>query len=212
MKKIFIIFSLLLLPFWATAQWSVQINAGAGPGYEDAREIHQIVSSRAEYSMGSIVYPGFSFQAGMNVHYFISTRIGVGTGLAYQYTQAKDDDYLELGLPTAPKKRHVSSIKIPFVLLWSPGSRSHHSLFGFGLDANISLMSYKHWDSYTTDDYLPFFSSLLIEYSYRLRKRFSMGILINRDINWYSRTTHYDVGVGNGGNNNTENIMFYKFW
>lgn len=210
MKKSIIIFVLLFSPFLASAQWSLRITAGAGPAIETAREVDQIVNSRAEYSMVSYGFTGYSFQAGMDLQYFISSQIGLGTGLAYQYSQVKDDDYLELGLPNAPKKRHLSSIKIPFALLWSSGSRSHHSLFSFGLDANISLMSYKYWDSSTTDYYLPFFSSLLVEYSYRLGTRFSMGILINRDINWYSRTTHYNIGIGNGGNTKVANIMFYK--
>ncbi len=38
MKKSILLFSLLWLPFWVTAQWSVRAFAGGGPALETAYE------------------------------------------------------------------------------------------------------------------------------------------------------------------------------
>ncbi|MBE0651624.1 MAG: hypothetical protein IH595_12400 [Bacteroidales bacterium] len=209
MRRSFTIFILLLFPFWANAQWTVQITAGGGPAMELAREVHQIVASRAEYSNGTNGYFGYSYQAGLDVQYFINSRIGIGTGVAYQYSGSKDDLESYFGYQS---QQHSSAIKIPVNLLWSPG-KLHHSLFRFGLAANIGLMPYKMLNSYVTDEYAPFFSSLVLGYSYQLGKRLNAGILINNDINWYSRVTQYNINYDSGGienNNTTENFIFNK--
>lgn len=197
MKKTIAIFILLIFPFFANAQWSFKISAGAGPGFEAIKETYRIVASQAEYGSYAQTYFGYSFQGGIKVQYFISKRFGVGTGLLYHYSQANNDDNLDLSLSYVPRSRPSNSIRIPYYLLWSPG-KSHHSIFSFGLASNINLMPYRHWGNKIIDDYVPFYTTLILGYYYRVGKRFTAGITLNHDINWYCRTTHYNYFTNYG--------------
>ena len=209
MKKTITILSLLMLPFFAKAQWSFQLTAGAGPGLEVVKEMIRMTPTQAELRGFTKAYAGYSFQGGMKAQYFISPRFGIGTGLLYQYGQAKNDDNLDLGLSYVSRIRPSKSIKIPFYLLWSPG-KSHHSIFSFGLASNINLMPYKHWGAEIIDDYIPFYTTLVVGYYYRVGKRFEAGISMNRDINWYCRTTHYNLTTSFGPSNVLHERHFYS--
>jgi hypothetical protein len=209
MKRTVVLFSLLLFPFWASAQWSFQLTGGIGPGLEVVKEVIQMAPTRAESRGVKKTYSGYSFQAGMKAQFFISPRFGIGTGLLYQYGRAKNDDNLDLGLSYVSRRRPSKSIKIPFYLLWSPGN-SHHSLFSFGLASNINLMSSVIWSPEINDDYIPFYTTLVLGYYYRVGKRFEAGISMNRDINWYCRTTHYNVPSSYGAQNILHERHFYS--
>jgi len=85
---------------------------------------------------------------------------------------------------------HSESLKIPFNFLWSPGNKSHHSVFNMGLAIHFNLMPYETFGGVSNDQY-PVFSSAQLGYAYRLGKRFQAGTLLETDLGWYARTTAY---------------------
>lgn len=187
MKKTLLLFSLLWLPFLASAQWSVQITAGGGSAAESAVAVKQVIYSRAETKQETTSDFGYSFQGGIDVQYFINSKIGFGTGLGYRYSKSR---VLTVLSPSGEKNWHAESIKIPFVFLWSPGE-SHRSVFNVGMATHFNLMRYDIASSVETNNQNPVFTSAQLGYAYKLGERFQVGILLDRDISWYSRTTNY---------------------
>ncbi|MBN2637596.1 MAG: outer membrane beta-barrel protein [Bacteroidales bacterium] len=177
------------LPFWSTAQWSVNFFAGGGPAHETANQEKQVTYFRLKDSKTTYGNAGYTFQGGINVEYFINQKIGFGTGVGYQYSKT---DGLPVGFSTPTGELpnwHSESIKIPFNFLWSPG-KSHRSVLNVGLATHFNLMSYGTFGGLSNDQN-PVFTSAQAGYTYRLGKGFQIGIVIETDLSWYARTTSY---------------------
>ena len=193
MKKSIILLSLFCLPFWAAAQWTVNIRAGAGTAREFARDYtpsdHDNLPS---YSSSST--PGYSYFGGIDANYFFSSHLGIETGLYYSYNRSRDElmhDAFDF------QKYWVSqTLEIPVGLLWTPGT-SGRSLLRCGFSANINLRhhEYDKNQSITYRDN-PFFLRFHLGYEYGLSKMFSIGILLNSDITRFLSQIEWANTVG----------------
>ncbi len=191
MKKSLFLFLLLCIPFWATAQWSVQAFAGGGAAYESAYEVFRNNSSGLEQHQLHYADNGYTFQGGINVQYFISPKFGFGTGFGYQYS--KTSGFVSMPPPEGTNW-HSESLKIPFNLLWSPG-KLHRSVFNIGLATHFNLMQRYDVSYYESNYQYPVFVSVLFGYTHSLGKRFQWGVLFEKDLSWYSRTDYMETHI-----------------
>lgn len=202
MKRIFIMLTFLLLPFWASAQWSAYVTGGIGSAYETMSESlfllphYTIVNG---YSR-STAY-GYSFQGGLDIEYFISPRFGLATGLGYTFSHSPGA-FLNVAGGSLETKWHAEqAMEIPISLLWSPGRR-HLSTINLGLSSNFSLMnntSFIYGSGFLW--YNNYFWGAHLGYSRRLADRLRLGILLDQNLNWYMEEFAYktittDVGTG----------------
>jgi len=173
-----ILLSLLWLPFWVSAQWSVNLTAGGGIAKEFERE--EIKSERS-YSFFST--PGYSYFAGIGVYYFFSQHIGMGSGLAYSNIRSRDN--LMQNAFGITKYWHSETLKVPFSLLWAPGV-SGRSILQFGFSAEINLRHHEYEKDQHSITYRdnPFFLGFHLGYEYNLSERFRLGILLNDDVTY----------------------------
>ncbi len=135
-RKSIILISLLWLPFWAAAQWSVNLAAGGGIAKELEREE---VKDQNSYSFFST--PGYSYFAGIGVDYFFSQHLGLGTGMAYSFSRSLND--LMYDVFQFERYWHSETIKIPISLLWIPGG-SGRSILQLGFSTEINLRHHEY--------------------------------------------------------------------
>ena len=179
MKRIFILSVLLWLPFWAAAQWSVSIKAGAGVAKEFERD-NDASDLDNGLSFSFFSTPGYSWFAGIYTDYFFSQRLGLGSGLAYSYSRSRDD--LMNDAFNFNDYWHAQTLKIPVSLLWLPGASGHSLLrFGFSGEINLRHHEFDNSQSITYRDH-PFFLGVHFGYEYALSQRFRLGILLNSDV------------------------------
>jgi hypothetical protein len=188
MKKIFILTVLLWLPFWAAAQWSVSIKAGAGM----AKEFERDDDGGLSFSFSST--PGYAWFAGVYADYYFSQRLGIGSGLVYAYSRSRDDlidDHFGFDYYWRSQ-----ALKIPVTLLWAPGASGRSLLrFGFSGEINLRHHEFDKSQSITYRDH-PFFLGVHFGYEYALSQKFKIGILLNSDITYFLEQV--EIGDSNG--------------
>jgi len=189
MKKTILFISLLWLPFWASAQWSVNINGGAGIAKEWERQPPNAQSTLPTVSFYST--PGYSFQGGIDAIYYITPHFGLGSGVVYSHNRSLDD-YIEI----IKIYWHSETIKIPLTLQWTLGSSLRSTIqFGFYLNINLRQHEFDSVGSITYRD-KPFFMGLRLGYAYKLGNRLSLGILFNEDLNGFMNEIYQDYRRG----------------
>ncbi|MBE0649238.1 MAG: hypothetical protein IH595_00205 [Bacteroidales bacterium] len=202
MKRIFIMLTFLLFPFWASAQWSAYITGGVGGAYETMSESLFLVPqyTYVDGYSSSAAY-GYSFQGGLDIEYFISPRFGLATGLGYTFSHSPGATLNVTGGSLETKWHAEQAIEIPISLLWSP-DRRHLSTISLGLSSNFSLM-YNTLIVYGSGFlwYNNYFWGAHVGYSRQLGDRLRLGILLNRNLNWYMEEIAFqkittDVGSG----------------
>lgn len=189
MKKVILFLSMLWLPFLANAQWSIQFTTAGGPLLDMEREVSQNLYSLNKVYGDLYGHVGYSLQAGIDVQYFISPGIGVGTGIAYQYIKIDGDPMFRDFVTNEFFYNDSRSIMIPLSFLWSPG-KHHRSVLSFGFVSHINLIHDENFSNTSMETY-PFYSDVRLGYSYRFGNRFEAGIFFSRTLGWYSRTNYY---------------------
>ncbi len=176
---------LLWLPFLVSAQWSANLIAGGGlafvtainPGYGSSEPQHFGYSTT-----------GYSFQGGIEVNYFYTSRFGLGSGLIYSHSRSLMDFQANPDV-TIKKYWHSETISIPLNLNWALG-KARRSTIVFGLVGNINLRHHE-FDApdYRSSTYRnhPVFLGIHAGYYYNLGNRFQIGILFYRDIEWFRK-------------------------
>ncbi len=193
MKKSITIIILLLCPFWASAQWSVNLKAGAGY----AKEIEKEVDPGAGISFSFFSRPGYSYFGGIDVEYSFSKHLGLGSGLLYSYSRSMDGYANQFQMK---QYWHSETLNVPVSLLWKPGTAGR-STFQAGLSAKINLRHHQYETS--QPEYManltyrdnPFFLGFHLGYEYAPAERFRVGILLNEDIGFFLKQI---VNAGNG--------------
>ena len=204
MKKIKTTLLLLFLglPFIATAQWSVNLKAGAGYAKEIAKE----VDPGGGISFSFFSRPGYSYFGGADVEYFFSKHLGVGSGLTYAYSKSLDN-YVYSMFQTK-QYWHSETLNLPLSLLWKPGAKGR-SILQAGLSAKINLRHHQYENGllqpFTYRDN-PFFLGFHLGYEYSPIERFKVGVLLNEDIGWFLKE------VGRDANNGKVFRSFYRHY
>ncbi len=198
MKKTISIFIFLVFPFFAKAQWSAYARIGAGFAGETINESVLLMpdyNTFKPYLSSSAL--GYSFQGGLDVNYFFSTRFGLASGLDYNYAKCPGEVLLVAG--DFYSNPHSEALKIPLSLLWSPGKR-HRSLLRLGLSANFGLMYNAPGITGSILWYNYYFWGVQIGYARRWGDRFRLGLLWQRNLNWYMEEIagHAGTDVGSG--------------
>jgi len=187
MKKISLLFGLLWLPFLVSAQWSVQMTAVAGVAAETSITPAYGSSEPLHFGYSTLDY---SFQGGVEVNYFYTSRFGLGSGLTYSHSRSLMDFRANPDV-TEKKYWYSETIKIPLNLNWALG-KARRSIILLGIVGNINLRRHEFppsGDGYGPSSYRdnPFFLGIHLGYYYSLGNRLRVGILMYRDINWFSK-------------------------
>jgi hypothetical protein len=210
MKRILIILTFLLFPFWASAQWTAYITGGIGGAYETMPESLFLAPQYTlikNYSH-SAAY-GYSFQGGLDIEYFISPRFGLATGLSYTFSHSPGATLTVAGGSTETQWHAEQAIDIPLSLLWFP-DRKHLSTISLGLSSNFSLMDntpFVYGSGFLW--YNNYFWGAHLGYSHRLGNRLKLGILLNRNLNWYVEEFSYNTSITSLGTGTLRSRHYY---
>lgn len=191
-NTIIILLSLLCFPFWASAQWQVNLVSEAGLAVETLSQTTQAPGSNTEKPYSNYGALGYSFYGGFETQHFFTTRIGFASGLGFSYVKSPDD------IVSYPQSNWRSvSIKIPIELLVALGS-GHHSNLRFGFSPHINLLQKSpDYESPFTYTYQPVFWSIHTGYFYKPSKRLQVGIMLNRDISSFLKQRQEGTVVNN---------------
>lgn len=202
MKRTFIVFILLLFPFWASAQWSAYVTGGIGGAYETISEsVFLVPQYTFVHGYSHYAAYGYSFRGGLDIEYFITPRFGLATGLGYAFSHSPGSNLHVAGGSLEPKWHAEQAIEIPISLLWSLGRRPL-STINLGISSNFSLM-YNTLGVYGSGVlwYNNYYWGVHLGYSRKLGNHLRLGVLLNRNLNWYMEESSFQTfttGVGNG--------------
>jgi hypothetical protein len=206
MKNTIIILGLLCLPFWAPAQWQVNLVSEAGLAIETVSQTTQAPGDKTEKPYFNYGVLGYSFYGGIEAQHFFTTHIGFASGLGFSYIKSPDD------VVNYPYSNWRSvSIKIPLDMLIELGSR-HHANLRFGFSPHINLLQKSpDYESPFTYAYKPVFWSVHAGYYYKPGNRLQVGIMLNRDISSFLKQLQEGVSI-NGGAETVNFITRHYFF
>jgi len=173
---LFLLPGLLALPFWASAQWAIQLSAGTGMA-----KLWQKTEIHSETSNQTYAAVNWSTVLGAEFFYHVNEHLSIGTGASYAYTYYEDPVYSSEFLT---EHTDLKTIQIPLNFQWTTGKKLR-SVFTLGIMANINLLQhdYRFDPDYTyTYRYTPFYTGIRAGYAYVLGKRISLGIDLYEDL------------------------------
>jgi len=174
MKKQFILFILLSIPFWAVSQWSVNISAGMGFALE-----WQKIEKDTQSSTSSQSSVGISTGVSAGVAYAFNNHVVLGSGIGYIFSRYEDPVYSS---SENKEYNHLKIIQFPLNFYWTIGS-SMKSVILVGFTGNINLMQHKYETGLAyTYRYTPFYIGVQLGYSYAVSPRLNLGVVCYEDL------------------------------